>query len=101
MGKSTTNSTGLPPLEDEIENELTETTSNVNIDSLTHTVGTASPNPTEVVAEEKDLHPNLPRIEIKYPKNFEGKKFFTDGDIVPVSPELALQLIELGIAKEV
>lgn len=94
--------TGLPPLEDDEDDTLVDPTAKVDTPDLNLTVSTgaaSTPNDADVV--ERDLHPNLPRIKIEYPKDFKGTKYFTDGAIVPASPEVAAQLIEQGIAKEV
>lgn len=71
------------------------------------TVSTSKPYSTEplteTVTEDEavDLHPNLPRIKVEYPENYTGVRYFIDGSVHPVSPEVAAHLIELGIAKEV
>lgn len=94
--------TGLPPLLDDDDDNIPNLTSNVEDVNLTISTGAAStPNDAVEVLQERDLHENLPRIQIDYPSDFEGERFFENGAIVPVSPELAAQFIESGIAKEV
>ena len=53
--------------------------------------------PYPEVKEDK----SLVKVQIGYPENYKGKKFFTDGDIKGVSRQVADQFIELGIATEV
>ena len=40
----------------------------------------------------------LVKVEISYPKDFKGTKYFKDGDIKEVSPETAELFIQKGIA---
>lgn len=94
--------TGLPPLTDDDDDISEDYTSIVDSPDVNLTISTgAASTPNDVDVVERDLHPNLPRIKIEYPKDFKGTKYFTDGAIVPASPEVAAQLIEQGIAKEV
>lgn len=62
------------------------------------TTSTLSGEPSAI---KHHLDPSLVKIEIAYPKGFEGERFFADGDIKWVSRETADQFIALGIAKEV
>ena len=95
----------LPPLLDDEEDDiLVDPTSKVEVEDINLTISTgaaSTPNNAVEVLQERDLHENLPRIKIDYPTDFEGERFFENGAIVPVSPELAAQFIESGIAKEV
>lgn len=95
--------TGLPPLSDD-DDDIPDLTSNVKVEDVNLTISTgaaSTPNDAVEVLQERDLHENLPRIKIEYPKDFKGERFFENGAIVPVSPEVAVQFIESGIAKEV
>lgn len=42
--------------------------------------------------------PNVTKVKINYSKDYEGKKFWKNGDIVEVSKEVADQFVELDIA---
>lgn len=48
---------------------------------------------------EVDVNVGLTKIEISYPEDFNGKKFFKNGDVKFVSKEVAAQLENVGIAK--
>lgn len=43
------------------------------------------------------LHPNLIKVLIKYPKNWDKEKFMNDGDVKLCSQEVADQFVNLGI----
>lgn len=49
-------------------------------------------------ANEVNVNAGLTKIVIAYPETFEGTKFFQDGEEKFVSPELAEQFVNLGIA---
>ena len=59
---------------------------------VTSTVGVISAPKLE------DLHQGLVKILIEYPKEWDKKKFFSDGDEKYVSQETADAFIELGFA---
>lgn len=49
----------------------------------------------------KDVDHSLVSVRIQYPDDYEGKKYFRDGDIKQVAPETAQQFIEKNIATRV
>ena len=44
-----------------------------------------------------ELHPNLIKVLIQYPENWEKDKFLKDGDVKLCSQEIADQFVNLGI----
>jgi hypothetical protein len=63
-------------------------------------VGNMTIHNAGVVARERPPVPkNTVTIQVKYPKDFRGQRFFKDGDKREVSQESADQFVKKGIAK--
>lgn len=69
-----------------------EATSNMTTTSVSIAY---NPGPTSVP------HQQLIKVKIKYPKDYDKKKFFEDGWEIEVSRETADGFISAGIAKEI
>lgn len=61
-----------------------------------HTVA-ATNQPAIPVPYDSASDENLVKVTIEYPKNFDGQKFYKDGQEVFVSPQSAQQYVDAGI----
>lgn len=101
MSKTTAAQSKTPEATTPVKADATSGVTAVSKDAANATIsaGTVgSKSTTKAEAKAVDLDPGLPRVKVHYPKDYEGDKFYRDGDVYPVSQEVADQLVNAKIA---